>query len=98
MDQAKITQKAPYSQYEKLAEEGVSIQWGDPADAAVLPDGPFDVVYDNNGKALDVCRAAIDKYKVCPAPYCFKVAILSSCAIHKLTAPSKHVSPLRHLG
>lgn len=70
-DEAKVTQKAPFSQYGKLAEEGVSVKWGDPADASVLPDGPFEVVYDNNGKALDVCRAAIDKYKDNVAHYAF---------------------------
>ncbi len=62
--QAKATARAPYSQYDALASEGVSISWGDPADASALPDGPFDVVYDNNGKKLDVCKVAIDKYKV----------------------------------
>jgi hypothetical protein len=62
--QSKAKAKDPYSQYDKLASEGVSISWGNPADASSLPDGPFDIVYDNNGKALDVCKAAIDKYKV----------------------------------
>lgn len=62
--QSKVKAKAPYSQYDALASEGVTIAWGDPSDAASLPDGPFDVVYDNNGKKLDVCKAAIDKYKV----------------------------------
>ena len=41
----------------------MSITWGDPADAAALPEGPFDVVYDNNGKTLDVCKPAIDAFK-----------------------------------
>ena len=35
-----------------------------PCACCAQPDGPFDIVYDNNGKKLDVCRAAIDKYKV----------------------------------
>ena len=69
--QETTTKKAPYSEYGALSGEGVQIQWGDPADPSALPDGPFDVVYDNNGKKLDVCKAAIDKYKVpprlCPA-------------------------------
>ena len=34
--QAKQKAKAPYSQYDSLASEGVSITWGDPADAANL--------------------------------------------------------------
>jgi nucleoside-diphosphate-sugar epimerase len=62
-DESKAKAKDPYSQYDKLASEGVTISWGNPADDASLPDGPFDIVYDNNGKALDVCKPAIDKYK-----------------------------------
>lgn len=57
--------KVPFSEYASIEGEGVNIQWGDPTDAGALPDGPFDVVYDNNGKSLDVCQPAIDKYKVC---------------------------------
>ncbi len=66
--QEATTKKAPYSEYGALSGEGVKIQWGDPADPSALPDGPFDVVYDNNGKKLDVCRTAIDKYKVPACP------------------------------
>ena len=62
--QEKTTKKGPYTQYGALESEGVSITWGDPADPAALPDGPFDVVYDNNGKTLDVCQPAIDAFKV----------------------------------
>ena len=71
--QSKAKAKDPYSQYDKLASEGVTISWGNPADEASLPDGPFDIVYDNNGKALDVCKPAIDKYKVpaCTRPSSF---------------------------
>ena len=63
VEQEKTTKKAPYNQYGALEAEGVSITWGDPTDPAILPEGPFDVVYDNNGKTLDVCRAAIDAFK-----------------------------------
>jgi hypothetical protein len=59
---AKLSAKAPFSQYASL--KGVKVQWGNPADAAALPDGPFDIVYDNNGKDLDSCKALIDKSKV----------------------------------
>lgn len=62
-DEGKLKAKDPYSQYDSLAAEGVTIQFGDPADAGSLPDGPFDIVYDNNGKKLEVCQPAIDKYK-----------------------------------
>lgn len=62
--QEKVTKKAPYNQYDKLEAEGVSIAWGNPADASVLPEGPFDVVYDNNGKNMDACKTAIDAFKV----------------------------------
>ncbi len=62
-EQEKVTKKGPYTQYGALEAEGVNITWGDPADAAALPEGPFDVVYDNNGKTLDVCQPAIDAFK-----------------------------------
>lgn len=61
--QEKTTKKAPYNQYSALESEGVSITWGNPADASALPEGPFDVVYENNGKTLDVCQPAIDAFK-----------------------------------
>mmetsp|Transcript_5943 Transcript_5943/g.17009 ORF Transcript_5943/g.17009 Transcript_5943/m.17009 type:complete len:356 (-) Transcript_5943:1182-2249(-) len=62
-DKEKTVKKVPFSEYASIEGEGVNIQWGDPTDAGALPDGPFDVVYDNNGKSLDVCQPAIDKYK-----------------------------------
>jgi len=62
-DKAKSESKAPYSQYGDLESQGVSITWGDPIDPAALPEGPFHVVYDNNGKTLDVCKPAIDAFK-----------------------------------
>jgi len=61
--QEKVTKKGPYTQYSALESEGVSITWGDPADSSALPEGPFDVVYDNNGKTLEVSQPAIDAYK-----------------------------------
>lgn len=70
-EESKAKTKAPYSEYDTLASEGVSIAWGNPEDASNLPDGPFDVVYDNNGKKLDVCKAAIDKYKGSVKHYAF---------------------------
>jgi len=63
VEQEKVTKKGPYTQYGALESEGVSITWGDPADSSALPEGPFDVVYDNNGKTLEVCQPAIDAYK-----------------------------------
>lgn len=64
-DMAKVTAKAPYDQYDKLAEEGVEILWGSPADADVIGGlaGKFDVVYDNNGKDLDTCKPLIDAFQ-----------------------------------
>ena len=62
-EQEKVTKKGPYTQYGALESEGVSITWGDPADSSALPEGPFDVVYDNNGKTLEVSQPAIDAYK-----------------------------------
>lgn len=56
--------KAPYSEYGSLENEGAQVTWGDPADPSTYPDDSFDVVYDNNGKKLDVCKPLIDTYKV----------------------------------
>lgn len=64
-DASKVTAKAPYDQYDKLADEGVEILWGSPADEGVVQGlaGKFDVVYDNNGKDLDSCKPLIDAFK-----------------------------------
>ena len=67
--QAKLTKKAPYSQYGALAGEGVTVAWGDPADTTALPSDSFDVVYDNNGKDMAACQPAIDHFKVCAAAW-----------------------------
>ena len=67
--QAKLTKKAPYSQYGALAGEGVTVAWGDPADTAALPSDSFDVVYDNNGKDMAACQPAIDHFKVWTAAW-----------------------------
>jgi hypothetical protein len=40
------------------------VVWGSPADPAAYPAGPFDVVYDNNGKKLEDCQPLIDHFKV----------------------------------
>ena len=40
------------------------MQWGDPADSSAIPQGDFDVVYDNNGKTLEACKPLIDNFKV----------------------------------
>ena len=42
------------------------MQWGDPADSSAIPQGDFDVVYDNNGKTLEACQPLIDNFKVRP--------------------------------
>lgn len=56
--------KAPYSEYGSLESSGAQVTWGDPSDPSTYPEGSFDVVYDNNGKKLDVCKPLIDTYKV----------------------------------
>ena len=38
--------------------------WGDPASPESLPSLDFDVVIDNNGKSLEVCKPLIDAFKV----------------------------------
>lgn len=58
--QAKLEKKAPFCQYASL---GADIVWGSPTDPSALPSGPFDVVYDNNGKDLDACKPLIDHFK-----------------------------------
>jgi hypothetical protein len=62
--QAKLKSKAPFSQYDDLAREGAEVVWADPTDPSTYPEGPFDIVYDNNGKTLDVCKPLIDAFKV----------------------------------
>lgn len=64
MWQAACSTKAPYNQYGSLQSEGVEVVWGDPAEPSTYPHGPFDIVYDNNGKKLDVCKPLIDAFKV----------------------------------
>ncbi len=61
--QAKLSGKAPFSQYAGLAERGASVVWGSPADPSCYPDGDFDVVYDNNGKDMEACQPLIDAHK-----------------------------------
>jgi len=61
--QAKLSGKAPFSQYAGLAERGASVVWGSPADPSCYPAGDFDVVYDNNGKDMEACQPLIDAYK-----------------------------------
>jgi hypothetical protein len=43
---------------------GLKVHWGSPVDYSTYPEGPFDVVYDNNGKDLDSCKPLIDAAKV----------------------------------
>jgi nucleoside-diphosphate-sugar epimerase len=60
-DPAKLTAKAPFSQYASLP--GLNVVWGNPADPAAIPSGWFDVVYDNNGKDMEACQPLIDHFK-----------------------------------
>ncbi len=59
--QDKLRKKAPASQYAQLEAQGVKVHFGNPTDPAALPKGPFDYVYDNNGKVgcdlLQYCSA-----------------------------------------
>jgi nucleoside-diphosphate-sugar epimerase len=61
--QAKQRAKAPFSEYAALEADGVKVIWGNPADPAAIPAGPFDAVYDNNGKDTDACQPLIDAFK-----------------------------------
>ncbi|KAL4429050.1 hypothetical protein ABPG77_006089 [Micractinium sp. CCAP 211/92] len=60
-DQGKLSAKAPFSQYSSL--RGAQVVWGDPTNPAHYPEGPFDIVYDNNGKDLETCQPLIDHFK-----------------------------------
>ena len=75
MSQAKLTGKAPYSQYKELEQEGVNILFGDAGDLSQIPVDEAEIVYDNNAKALDVNKALIDAVKV-GTLYCTKFAWL----------------------
>eukprot|EP00884_Botryococcus_braunii_P000837 jgi/Botrbrau1/10754/Bobra.180_2s0019.1 len=63
-EEEKLSKKAPFSQYSKLANKGLQVVYGDPTNPRSYPAGSFDVVYDNNGKDLDTCKTLIDAYKV----------------------------------
>ncbi len=58
-DEAKLSGKAPFNQYPS---SGATIVWGKPEDPSTYPAGEFDIVYDNNGKDMDACKALIDTY------------------------------------
>jgi hypothetical protein len=64
--QDKLTAKAPFKQYASLP--GLKVTWGSPTDYSTYPEGPFDVVYDNNGKDLESCKPLIDASKVGGTP------------------------------
>lgn len=66
--QAKLTAKAPFNQYGSL--KGLKVKFGSPTDYSTFPEGPFDVVYDNNGKDLDSCKPLIDAAKVRRLNWC----------------------------
>lgn len=59
-DQGKLAAKTPFSEY---GSTGASVVWGSPTDVSRYPSGPFDVVYDNNGKDLQTCQPLIDHFK-----------------------------------
>lgn len=60
--QAKLLQKAPFSEYQHLW--GAQVVYADPTDPSTYPEGYFDVVYDNNGKDLKTCKPLIDHFRV----------------------------------
>eukprot|EP01023_Acetabularia_acetabulum_P008724 TRINITY_DN13804_c0_g1_i1.p2 TRINITY_DN13804_c0_g1~~TRINITY_DN13804_c0_g1_i1.p2 ORF type:complete len:352 (-),score=83.63 TRINITY_DN13804_c0_g1_i1:424-1479(-) len=62
-DPAKIGSKEPYSQYPALESKGVTVKFADPTDISNVPEGPFQVVYDNNGKDMENCQPLIDHFK-----------------------------------
>jgi len=59
-DKEKLKNKGPFAQYPELAKQGVEIVWGNPTDPSTYPKGPFDYVFDNNGKDMDSCKPLID--------------------------------------
>lgn len=60
--QAKLEAKAPFNQYTNVS--GLNVAWGKPTDPSTYPSGKFDVIYDNNGKDMESCKALIDTAKV----------------------------------
>ena len=70
-EEAKVSKKQPFNQYEELRKNGVNIQWGNPVDPATYPAGPFDVVFDNNGKDMDNCKPLIDTFNGKVSQYVF---------------------------
>ncbi len=78
--QAKLSKKAPFSEYASLEQQGATIVFGDPTDPASLPSDAFDIVYDNNAKELDKCKALIDHAKVRHA----ELRVCDECPTHGL--------------
>lgn len=70
-DKEKLANKAPFSEYPALEQEGAKVVWANPMDPATYPSTDFDVVYDNNGKTPEVCRPLIDAFKGCVAHHVF---------------------------
>lgn len=60
--QGKIGSKDPVKQYGSV--RGLKVHYGSATDYSTYPEGPFDVVYDNNGKDMDSCKMLIDAAKV----------------------------------
>jgi hypothetical protein len=60
--QGKIGSKDPFAQYGGV--RGLKVHYGSTTDYSTYPEGPFDVVYDNNGKDMDSCKMLIDAAKV----------------------------------
>lgn len=60
--QGKAGSKDPFKQYGSV--RGLKVHYGSATDYSTYPEGPFDVVYDNNGKDMDSCKMLIDAAKV----------------------------------
>lgn len=60
-EEGKVGSKDPFKQYGSV--RGLKVHYGSATDYSTYPEGPFDVVYDNNGKDMDSCKMLIDAAK-----------------------------------
>jgi len=87
-EQAKIANKAPFDQYSSV--RGLKVHFGSANDYSTYPEGPFDVVYDNNGKDMDSCKMLIDAAKGMCKHYVF----VSSAGAYK----ANNIEPMHFEG
>lgn len=79
-EQGKVGSKDPFKQYGSV--RGLKVHYGSATDYSTYPEGPFDVVYDNNGKDMDSCKMLIDAAKVSSCGVGVVRTVWLECSLH----------------